>query len=41
MQIDTMSIRILQIAYPTSLVSVNYFHLIQNQYMLIGLLKDA
>ena len=41
MQIDTKAIRLLQTTDSHTLLFVNYFHEIQNQYMLFWLLKDA
>ena len=41
MQIESLSIRILQTIHSLSLTFVNYFHTTQNQYMLFWLLKDA
>ena len=41
MQIDTKPIRLLQTTDSRILLFVNYFHTIQNQYMLFWLLKDA
>ena len=41
MQIDIKPIRLLQTTDSRILLFVNYFHTIQNQYMLFWLLKDA
>ena len=41
MQIDTKPIRLMQTTESHILVFVNYFHAIQNLYMLFWLQKDA
>ncbi len=41
MQIDIQPIRLLQTTNSHILLFVNYFHAIQNQYMLFWLQKDA
>ena len=41
MQIDIQTIRLLQTTNSHILLFVNYFHAIQNQYMLFWLQKDA
>jgi len=41
MQIDIKPIYLLQTTDSHILMFVNYFHTIQNQYMLFWLLKDA